>query len=416
MQDLLTPESNSRRTVTANLIRLFEQYGYGFVTTSPVEYASTLERVLSPEEAKSMLRFIDPETSEVTVLRPDITPQIARVIATRLAHFPPPWRLCYEGRVIRSRSSGHARRQREVMQVGVECVGLSSLDADVEILELASRACVGSGLTGLRVELGHAGLGHRLLQSWDEPLRTQLAKALARKDKTTLQGLLQTSSAKREQKTSLLNLLDCYGGSEVLTHARALFKQPDAQQSLDELEQVVSKFRKSGVSIALGIDLADLRKFDYYSGVSFSILAAGPGRPLAEGGRYDHVVERFGLQASATGFAIDLHSLMWALDAQGKAQRPRTFPRWVVGAQSAEDAQPLLRALRQRGTDAAWVPQTRLPQLIAYAQHWDYDIAITKSGRRIHIAKVGKADAETTSQTLPWNDKSVEQILNMDAT
>ena len=101
----------------------FDLYGYQRVTTPPVEYAEVIERGLGTVDRRDLVRFIEPDSGEVALLRPDVPPQIARIVATRLQDRPAPWRLCYEGTIVRRRR-GRARKQRQVLQCGIECIGL----------------------------------------------------------------------------------------------------------------------------------------------------------------------------------------------------------------------------------------------------------------------------------------------------
>ena len=89
-------------------------------------------------------RFVEPSSGEVVALRPDITPQIARLIATRYRDEPGPVRLCYEGTVVRLERG--ARGQRELMQAGVELAGVPGPDGDADAIALAVEALAAVGL------------------------------------------------------------------------------------------------------------------------------------------------------------------------------------------------------------------------------------------------------------------------------
>src|SRR5688572_19843529 len=154
MGDVLPPEAERLRALTRVVINCFERSGYDLILTPLFEHAEVVERGTDALDPRDLLRFVEPESGEVAVLRPDITPQIARCIATRLAKHPPPWRLCYEGRVIRRRR-GRARSHQQITQAGVECVGLAGSEADAEVLELAASACETAGLRDYRIELSH---------------------------------------------------------------------------------------------------------------------------------------------------------------------------------------------------------------------------------------------------------------------
>ena len=113
MRDLLPEEARRRRVLGRRVLAHFALHGYQLVTPPAFEFAEVLERGLGTLDPSDVLRFVEPESGEVAALRPDMTPQIARMVATRLEHEPRPIRLCYEGTVVRRRQ-GRARRHRQV--------------------------------------------------------------------------------------------------------------------------------------------------------------------------------------------------------------------------------------------------------------------------------------------------------------
>src|SRR5580692_5775054 len=136
MRDLLPEEAAARRDLSRAMLDRFALHGYALVTPPVFEFAEVLERGLGTLDPSDVLRFVEPESGEVAAFRPDMTPQIARMIATRLGSRPRPFRLAYEGTVLR-RLSGRARKRRQIPQVGVELVGAAGIAGDLEVLELA---------------------------------------------------------------------------------------------------------------------------------------------------------------------------------------------------------------------------------------------------------------------------------------
>ena len=116
-----------------------------------------LERGLGTLDPRDVLRFVEPESGEVAALRPDVTPQIARMAATRLADRPMPMRLCYEGTVLRRRQE-RARKHRQIPQAGVELIGVGGPDGDLELMGLAAGAARAAGLADFVLDLGHADI------------------------------------------------------------------------------------------------------------------------------------------------------------------------------------------------------------------------------------------------------------------
>src|ERR1700723_3376012 len=135
MRDLLPEEARSRRALARRVLDRFALAGYALVTPPAFEFADVLERGLGALDPADVLRFVEPESGEVAALRPDMTPQIARMIATRLRGRPPPVRLGYEGTVLRRRS-GRARKHRQIPQEGVELAGVPGPEGDLELIAL----------------------------------------------------------------------------------------------------------------------------------------------------------------------------------------------------------------------------------------------------------------------------------------
>src|SRR5450432_3690932 len=164
MRDLLPEEAGARRALARGVLDRFALHGYALVTPPVFEFAEVLERGLETLDSGNVLRFVEPESGEVAALRPDMTPQIARVIATRLRERAQPLRIAYEGTVVRRRS-GRARKHRQIPQVGVELAGITGPAGDIELLALAVEAMQAAGLERFTLDLGDAGVVRALLAS-----------------------------------------------------------------------------------------------------------------------------------------------------------------------------------------------------------------------------------------------------------
>ena len=173
MRDLLPEQARDQAALARRLLDAFALHGYELVTLPLFEYASVLERGLGAQGEEQLLRFVEPETGAVVALRPDMTAQIARLTATRLADAPGPIRLCYQGSVLRRRRE-RARRQRQIPQAGVELLGLAGIEGDLEVLAAASGAARAAGLSDFASDLGHAGIAAALLSGVSPAGRAEL--------------------------------------------------------------------------------------------------------------------------------------------------------------------------------------------------------------------------------------------------
>lgn len=366
-RDFLPPEASERRALSRTLQGVFASYGYALVTTPPFERIDVLERV-GTLRASEVLQFVDGDTGEVAVFRPDITPQIARLVATRMRDRPPPYRLAYEGHVIR-RKTGRARRQRQIAQAGLECIGLPGVEGETEILEIAVRALERAGLTAFTVELALVPLVRQLLEGVAPRRRAEATLALARKDAPALRAALQ-GSADPATSDALRLLIDLFGDVAAIGEARrALAGHPRLLGELDALERLVEALRERGLGARLSVDLGEVRGFGYYTGPSFALLAEGPGEPLGSGGRYDDLLGRFGHPAPGAGFALDLDHVAWALREATPREPVSEIDAALIASDAPARGREIAGALRERGLRVAILGGTR-DDAAAWARAW----------------------------------------------
>jgi len=326
-RDLLPARAALRRSLAHSTLATFAQWGYAQVIPPAFERESVLARGLGPKARGELVRFLDPDTGEVLALRPDMTPQIARMVATRFRDAPMPVRLAYEGSVVR-RPRGRARRQRQRAQAGIECVGWQHTDADVEVIVATLAALRSVGLEGLRVELSHAGFLTPLVDALPPPLREPVADALTARDAATWQALLvdhPTTAARLSALDGLAGdatVLDAALGTPGLATA---FAGP-----LEALSTLRDALDAADLGQGLLLDLGELRGRGYYTGVFFQVFCPGAAEAVAAGGRYDDLLGRYGVELSATGAAVDLEAVEEALAAQGCAPAVATVRRVLV--------------------------------------------------------------------------------------
>lgn len=354
MRDFL-PRAAARRVALAGRVTgVFEAWGYARIITPIFEHADVLERGLGPDARAAAIRFVEPGTGEVVALRPDITPQIARVVATRLADVEGPIRLCYEGAV--TRRAGELG-QREILQAGIELIDAPEPEGDAEVLAVAAAALAATGLPETRLDVGHVGPARCVLDAApDAESRARLAAALARKDRAGLRAAARGLPAQIGPIAEALGSL--WGPAEAtLVRAAALPWPDDVRRALDGLRAVLAAFADLADPPAppLTIDLGDVRGFDYYTGIRFAGYAGGAPDAVLRGGRYDELIGRYGRPARATGFAIDLEALAQAQRTVGVAA-PATVRGVAVHGEGAAALARELRARRIRAVTCANPP------------------------------------------------------------
>lgn len=374
MRDLLPEEAERRRALSGALLAAFERHGYRAVVPPAFEFADVLERGLGALHSEDVLRFIEPESGEVAAFRPDMTPQIARIVATRLLARPAPHRLAYEGTVLRRRV-GRARKHRQIPQVGVELAGLGGLEGDLEVLELACDAMRGVGLSDFTLDLGHAGIARPLVDALPLGLRVRATAALAAKDADAL--------AQLDDGGALAALAIAGTDRSSLDEALRTASHPDVRASLEELARIFDAAQARAFAPRLTLDLGEVRGFAYYTGMIFRLYARGPGESLGGGGRYDELMGRFGAPMPAVGFGVDLDALAVAVDS-AYVRAARGKARVLV---SGGDARARVLELRAAGISAAIHADEA--SALDHARAWGYALVVV--GQNVVVVETGES-------------------------
>ena len=351
LRDLLPEEARERRELAARALARLELFGYDLVLLPAFEFAEVLERGLGALDPSDVLRFVEPESGEVAALRPDMTPQIARMIATRLGTRPPPYRLAYEGTVLR-RLSGRARKRRQIPQVGVELVGVAgvagseggtaqaTMEGDVEVLEVASSVLRAVGLDDFVIDLGDAGVVRALLEGVPAELATPIVDAIGRKD------AVEVGDRMREAGRDPALFLEVLA-AKTLDEGAALLEKTAAAPAAERLRALHAAAVSRGLGPHVTADLGEIRSAAYYTGMLFRAYARGSAEAIGSGGRYDDLLGRFGAPMPAVGFALDLDALAAAVRATEGSPKKRERVL-VVGDESRA------RELRERGVACAF--------------------------------------------------------------
>ena len=267
-----------------------------------------------------------------------------------------------------------------MLQWGIECVGLTGPEADAEVIEVAARACERVGLREFLVELAQVKIGTEVLEHVPDAARLVVVETLAAKDARALEKLLKEAGVVASERKRLLMLCELYGDRTVIAEARRRLRNQAARRALDELEKVVALLESAGLGDRVAIDLGDLRRHSYYTGVSMTLLAEGPGEPLGMGGRYDDLLGRYDAPAPATGFAFDVDNVAWALSAAGISLEGALPLRVLIAGGTRAKQRAVAEQWRARGARVAAVSSKTMSEAKKYARAWDYDVLVWQPG------------------------------------
>ncbi len=295
------------------LLDAFAAAGYLLVNPPLIEHLDALLTGTGQDLEHNTFKLIDPLSGKILGVRPDITPQVARIDATYHGD-DAERRYCYAGEVLRTQAS--IGTSRALTQVGAELFGSATVDGDVEIVKLMISSAHAAGAAPLLLDCGHVGVFKALAQHYElSPKATQAADAALAAKSTS--ALAEIKTLPFEARGSLEALTTLFGPAKmVLQRARAaLPRNATITAALDQLDAVATAITDAGAQCSL--DLADLPGLDYHTGLVFVAYLSGTTHVVARGGRYDGVGEAFSQSVSgrarirpATGFSfVDLRAL-----------------------------------------------------------------------------------------------------------
>jgi ATP phosphoribosyltransferase regulatory subunit len=305
-QDLVADDVRIRRQLQQTWFTLAEGRGYQEVIPPTFEYEEVFTRGAGPELSSRLIRFID-QDGRIVALRADFTSSVARVAATRLHGEELPLRLCYSGKVYRQEPEG-SRRGRELFQLGAELIGDPEVAGDLEVLRLAIDTLRALEIREFQINVGEVRFIRPLLEGLPPAEAERLRTAIDRRDRRALAQAARDLGPPAAVARALVELPELIGRGEVLQRARSLASGPDAQAAVERLRAIDAGLSPSEREHVV-YDLGEIRGLGYYTGFQFEVFAAGVGRAIGFGGRYDHLLALYGSDRAAVGFALETDAL-----------------------------------------------------------------------------------------------------------
>lgn len=318
VKDSLPHEAEKIEQVEECILSVLERGGFKRVITPFFEYLDVLSIGLGSDLRDKVFKFIDPASGKVVAVRPDITPQIARLAATRMRDYPLPLRICYNEKIVRYQE-GQSGRPREIQQIGAELITKkSSFEADAETIGIAIKSLKCLGLKDFKIDIGEVGFVKGMLDNpaLNNKALAEIKNAIALKDGSALEEIVNGLGGKipAPYKNSLKTIPSLFGGKEVLEKAASIAQNRQAKTAVENLVKIFNTLHAKGFSRFITFDFAEMRGFDYYTGIIFEGFIKGIGKAIMTGGRYDNLMEQYGYPCAAVGFAFDVEQVAGALE------------------------------------------------------------------------------------------------------
>ncbi len=348
VRDIYNEECERKLVLQEKLHYVLKQYGYQDIQTPMFEFFDVFGKERGSVMSKEMYKFFDREGNTL-VLRPDITPSIARSAAKYYMDEEMPLRFCYIGNTFINNSS-YQGRMKECTQLGCELIGDETADADGEMIAVIIRCLLASGLTEFQVELGEADFFRGLIEEADieEEIEWKLRELIENKNYFGVEELLEGENISKEKIATFLKLQELFGSVEKLSQARTLTENKLSQKAVERLEKIYHILELYGLEKYISFELGMLGRYKYYTGILFKGYTYGTGDMIVTGGRYNNLLKQFGKDAPSIGFAINLDQLLLALSRQ-KIKVPIKEDMILVFYELEDRRQGILLAEQLRG-------------------------------------------------------------------
>ncbi len=405
VRDIYAGECARKRTIQNRIQDVFHLYGYQNIETPTLEYFDIFKKERGSVSSGEMYKLFDRDNNTL-VLRPDMTPSIARCVAKYYMDETLPLRLCYLEPTFLNGTS-YQGRLKETTQTGVELIGDSSSDADAEMIVMVIDALKSSGLKAFQVDVGQVEFYRGLVEEsgMDEDTQEQLRELVENKNYFGVETLLSKLDINSDLKQVFLKLPELFGDIDQIRLAKSMTTNTRALGAIERLEHIQEILDSYGVSDYVSYDLSMLSKYSYYTGIIFKAYTYGTGEYVVNGGRYDKLLIQFGKEAPAVGFAIVIDQLMLALSRQNiDIQADMVHTIILYGQQDRMSAIYLARHFRNNQVAVQLIrkPSAKtVEEYIAYAERHQIRnlLYLIDGGDRVQVWDAAKGTAEVLDYT-----------------
>lgn len=316
VRDIYNTDCARKLFIEDKMHQVIRSYGFMDIEAPSFEYFDIFNKERGSVASKEMYKFFDREGNTL-VLRPDMTPQIARIAAKYYEQEEAPIKLCYKGRKYINGSS-YQGRLKETTELGAELIGDSSIDSDAEVIVMLVESLLASGLSEFQVEIGQIDYFRGLVEEAgiSQEAEDEILEMIKNKNYFGLEDLIRSHGIEPAVGNVFLKLPQMFGSMEILDEAYELTQNQTARDAITHLKKLHEILKLYGVDKYVTYDLGMLNKLRYYTGIMFQAFTYGTGEYIASGGRYDRLIRQFGADKPSIGFSITVDYLLIALERQ----------------------------------------------------------------------------------------------------
>lgn len=317
VRDIYNEECEKKLELQDRLHKALKRHGYHSIQTPTFEFFDIFGKEVGTIPSSELYKFFDREGNTL-VLRPDITPSIARSAAKYFMDEDMPIRLSYMGNTFINNHS-YQGRLKESTQLGAELIGDDTVDADAEMIAMAIDALKSSGLKDFQISVGHVEFFRGLMEAagLSEEQEEVIRELIANKNFFGVEEEISDCSMNQNLKELFGMLGTIYDNAASFEDAKTYAADyPKVYKAIRRLEDLDAVLKVYDVDKYVTYEFGMLSSYHYYTGVIFAGYTYGSGEPIVKGGRYDKLLTYFGKDAASIGFAIVVDQLMAAISRQ----------------------------------------------------------------------------------------------------
>ncbi len=354
-RDFLPEDMRVRRKIMDTIRTVFELHGFEEMDTPALELWEVLATKGGEEVEKQIYKFQD-KGGRWLGLRFDLTVPLARVVSNT-PDLPKPFKRYCISKVWRYEEP-QSGRFREFVQADIDIVGSQKIEADMECLSTAVDALRALGLEDFEVKINN----RKVLEGMVEVLGVEnsiaegIFHALDRLDKvgeTEVARSIEGIGVGEEEVSRLLEFTRFKGDDAIAYVEKELKSSRRAVEGINELKRMIELSRTFGLDGTIVVDFSLVRGLDYYTGPVFEVKTKSRGiGSIAGGGRYDHLIEKFGgVPTPATGISLGVERLFEVLSGELRDRAAPATKVFVacIGDENMPQAVGVCRELIKRG-------------------------------------------------------------------
>lgn len=359
--------------IQGKIISVIMNHGCKIIETPSFEDYDVYQHFF-PQLRQQMVKTIDTD-GRVLVLRPDVTLPIVETAAREFPRSNQLLKFGYVSTVFRE-YYGRSTYGKDFLQGGIEILGDSSPECDGEVIVTAAEILKAVGVENIRIDIGTAAYTQALFDGLplSEEQKATLKGYMAERNLVACKSYIASLPISSDARKALEALPVLFGPyAQTLSKARDYSINSGMLNALSRLERVYDYILYAGYADKVQLDFGFASRLGYYTNTVFKVYVDGALYDIIDGGRYDQLSSRFGVDRPACGFGMNINLLYEYMSDAGLLED--TEPSFQMAVSYTQGDQTLVRDLmnwRDRGFRVAAYPDSSFIDSADYSIHAIY--------------------------------------------